>query len=132
WPRTFERYRPIIMGARLIAVSGIVQNEKDVIHIVGDHFEDLTPLLTRLSEKAGNIDPTLPVDEAKRPVQGSWRHPRRTLSPVDMARADNPDRFRHPRSGDSFVQMTKDKPASAQRAAVEPIARVMPKGRNFH
>jgi DNA polymerase III alpha subunit len=132
WPRTFERFRPIIMGSRLIAVSGVLQNEKGVIHIVADHFEDFTPLLLRLSEEAGRIDPTLPVDEAKRPVQGSWRHPRRTLSPADMARADNPDRFRHPRSGDTFVRLTKDKSALQQVAAVEHAAQVMPKGRNFH
>jgi len=132
WPRTFERFRPIIMGSRLIAVSGPLQNEQGVIHIVGDRFEDLTPLLARLSEHAHRIDPTLPVDEAKRPAQGSWRHPHRTLSPADMARADTPDRFRHPRSGDSFVRMAKDKPVVAQRAAVEHAARVLPKGRNFH
>jgi error-prone DNA polymerase len=132
WPRTFERFRPIIMGSRLIAVSGVLQNEKGVIHIVGDRFEDFTPLLLRLSEEAGRIDPTLPVDEAKRPVQGSWRHPRRTLSPADMARAGNPDRFRHPRSGDTFVRLAKDKSALEQVAAVEHAAKVMPKGRNFH
>ena len=34
WPRTFERFRPIIMGARLISVTGELQNEKGVIHIV--------------------------------------------------------------------------------------------------
>jgi error-prone DNA polymerase len=132
WPRTFEHFRSVIMGSRLIGVSGIIQNEKNVIHIVGDHFEDLTPLLTRLSEGATRIDATLPVDEAKRPVQGSWRHPRKTLSPADMTRADTPDRFRHPRSGDSFVQMMRNKPAAAQRAAVEHAAKVLPKGRNFH
>jgi error-prone DNA polymerase len=126
WPRTFERFRPIIMGARLISVTGVAQNEKGVIHIVGDCFENLTPLLLRLSEQGARIDPSLPVDELKRPVQGSWRHPRKTLSPADMMRADNPDRFRHPRSGDSFVRLAKNKPA------VEHAARVMPKGRNFH
>jgi error-prone DNA polymerase len=132
WPRTFERFRPIILGARLIAVSGLLQNEKGVIHIVGDRFEDLTPLLRRLSEAGPRINPAAPTDEAKRPVQGSWRHPRKTLSPADMARADNPDRFRHPRSGDTFVRMVKDKPALEQQAAAEHAARVMPKGRNFH
>ena len=132
WPRTFERFRPIIMGSRLIGVSGQLQNEKGVIHIVGDSFEDLSPFLLRLSEEAKLIDPTLPVDEVKRPVQGSWRHPRQTLSPADMARADNPDRFRHPRSGDSFVRLAKDKPALDQMSAVEHAAKVMPKGRNFH
>ena len=132
WPRTFERFRPVIMGSRLISVSGVVQNEKNVIHIVGDRFEDLTPLLLRLSEEARRIDPTLPVDEIKRPVQGSWRHPRTTLAPADRMQTDNPDRFRHPRSGDSFVRLSKNKPELEQLAAVEHATKVMPKGRNFH
>jgi error-prone DNA polymerase len=132
WPRTFERFRPIIMGARLIGVSGFLQNEKGVVHIVGDRFEDFTPLLRRLSQDGPRIDPAMPTDEAKRPVQGSWRHPRKTLSPADMARADNPDRFRHPRSGDSFVRMAKHKPSQERMAAAEHVAKVMPKGRNFH
>ena len=34
WPRMFERFRPIVMGARLISVTGELQNEKGVIHIV--------------------------------------------------------------------------------------------------
>ena len=95
-------------------------------------FEDLTPLLHRLSADGPHIDPSAPTDEAKRPVQGSWRHPRKTLSPVDMIAADNPDRFRHPRSGDTFVRMVKNKPAMEQLADAEHAARVMPKGRNFH
>ena len=132
WPRTFEKFRPIIMGSRLISVAGVIQNEKGVIHIVGEHFEDLTPLLMRLSETATRIDTTLPVDEAKRPVQGSWRHPRKTLLPIDEARAERPDRFRHPRSGDSFVRMAKNKPAVEKLASVEHAAKVLPKGRNFH
>ena len=43
WPRVFERWRPIIMGARLISVTGELQNEKSVIHIVARSFEDLEP-----------------------------------------------------------------------------------------
>ena len=56
WPRKFEQYRPIVMGARLISVTGVLQNEKGVIHIVADRFEDLTPLLGRLSEYGNRID----------------------------------------------------------------------------
>jgi error-prone DNA polymerase len=133
WPRTFERYRPIILGARLIAVSGVLQNEKSVIHIVGDRFEDLTLLLRRLSDDGPCIEATAPTDEVRRPAPGSWRPVgAETLSPADMVRADNPDRFRHPRSGDTFVRMSKHKPAAEQLAAAEHAARVMPKGRNFH
>jgi len=111
WLRTFEKYRPIVMGARLVAVSGVLQNEKSVIHIVADHFEDLTPLLNRLNDETAAIQ---------------------ARSRADMRTLDNPDRFRHPRSGDSFVRLTKNKLLLDQMAAVEPAARVMPKGRNFH
>jgi error-prone DNA polymerase len=111
WLRTFEKYRPIVMGARLISVSGVLQNEKGVIHIVADGFEDLTPLLRRLNEDVAGVQ---------------------TRSRADMVRSDNPDRFRHPRTGDSFVRVAKHRPAIEQMAAVEHAAKVMPKGRNFH
>jgi error-prone DNA polymerase len=57
WPRTFEAYRPIIMGSRLISVTGFLQNEKNVIHIVAEHFEDLSPLLRTLSEEQPKLPP---------------------------------------------------------------------------
>jgi error-prone DNA polymerase len=56
WPRTFEKYRPVVMGARLVSVTGILQNEKGVIHIVADYFDDLTPMLRRLSEDATGVE----------------------------------------------------------------------------
>jgi error-prone DNA polymerase len=132
WSRVFEHWRPIVLGARLISVTGELQNEKGVIHVVARAFEDLTPLLRRLSEAGPLIDPSAPTDETKRPVQGSWRHPRKTLLPIDAGLAENHNRARHPRSGDSFVQMTKEKPAVVQRAEVQHVAKVLPKGRNFH
>jgi hypothetical protein len=49
--------------------------------------------------------------------------------PVDMARAE--ERFRHPRTGDSFVRMAKEKPVVVQQAVTH-VAKVLPKGRNFH
>jgi error-prone DNA polymerase len=109
WPRKFEEYRPIVMGSRLISVSGTLQNEKGVIHIVADHFEDLTGMLFSLSEDTYRIDPALPVDEIKRPIPQ-----------------------RHPRSGDALVTMVKDKRAFEKLAAARSTAEVMPKGRNFH
>ena len=49
WLRTFEMYRPVVLGARLISVTGMLQNEYGVIHVVVDHVEDLSALLHRLS-----------------------------------------------------------------------------------
>ena len=60
WPRTFEQYRPVIMGARLIGVTGMLQNEKGVIHIVAEHFEDLSPLLRTLSDDQPKLPKIMP------------------------------------------------------------------------
>jgi error-prone DNA polymerase len=49
WIPVFERYRPIVLGARVVAVTGTLQNESGVIHIIADHMEDLTALLSRLA-----------------------------------------------------------------------------------
>jgi len=52
WRKVFERFRPIVMGARLVEVSGRVQREGRVIHVVADRFADLSPLLRRLGDPA--------------------------------------------------------------------------------
>ena len=106
----FETYRPIVIGARLVSVTGPLQNEKGVIHVVLEHIDDLTPLLRRLSEDRECIDPAMPPDEGRRPVA---------------------ERHRHPRAGDSLVTMLKEKEDLLDGLAAQ-TANVMPKGRNFH
>ncbi|ESX70652.1 MULTISPECIES: error-prone DNA polymerase [unclassified Mesorhizobium] len=64
WERTFDRFRPIVMGARLIRVTGKLQSESDVIHIVAEKVEDLTPWLSVLLEEAGP-EPSSRTDEAR-------------------------------------------------------------------
>jgi error-prone DNA polymerase len=111
WPRKFEQYRPVVMGSRVISVTGVLQNEKDVIHIVADRFEDLTHLLGRLSEHGTRIDTAMPPDVIKRPVYS---------------------RQRHPRSGDALVTMLKEGRPVPENLTAQNTAQVMPKGRNFH
>jgi error-prone DNA polymerase len=67
WPKTFERFRPVIMGARYIAVSGELQKEADVIHVVAARLDDLTSLLARLTEDAPPIEALARADAVKRP-----------------------------------------------------------------
>jgi error-prone DNA polymerase len=78
WPAVFEQQRKIVMGARLMAVHGIVQKDpdSDVIHVVASTLEDHTHLLSRLSD-----DSLLPSSLEKADHAGSWgappnRHPR--------------------------------------------------------
>ena len=69
WPKVFERVRPIVLGARYVAVTGRVQEECGVIHVVAERLEDLTPWLARLAEHGGSIDALARCDEVRRPVE---------------------------------------------------------------
>jgi error-prone DNA polymerase len=69
WPDVFTARRKVVMGARLMAVHGIIQKDEDVIHLVARKLDDDTMMLRRLSDDP--IDPPLaPGDGA-----GSWRAP---------------------------------------------------------
>jgi error-prone DNA polymerase len=54
WPKVFERFRPQVMGAKLVMVRGKVQRAPDsegrVTHIVAEAIEDLSEDLRLLSE----------------------------------------------------------------------------------
>jgi error-prone DNA polymerase len=72
WPPVFERSRRIVLGARLMKVTGRLQREGLVIHIVAETLEDLTPLLLTLSEANHAMDESTEAamaraDEVKRP-----------------------------------------------------------------
>ena len=71
WPDVFEKQRKIVMGARLMAVRGIVQRDEDsnVIHVVARHLEDHTHMLRHLSDEA------MPSTLSQGDAAGSWRAP---------------------------------------------------------
>lgn len=50
WQRIFEAHRRVILSSAMIVVHGQLQKEGQVIHIVGERIEDLTPLLARVGE----------------------------------------------------------------------------------
>jgi error-prone DNA polymerase len=119
WKKTFERFRPIVLGARLVKVTGKVQKvagkePKDaaVIHVVAHHIEDMSWRLAELSEAYAEVDFRSPTDEVKRPVEKDHR----VLSKLRAAQRQTVAR-RHPRDQTDMV------------AAIE---KVMPGGRNFH
>jgi error-prone DNA polymerase len=71
WPDVFEKQRKIVMGARLMAVHGIVQRDpdSDVIHVVARRLEDHSHMLRHLS------DETMPSTLSQSDAAGSWRAP---------------------------------------------------------
>jgi len=69
WPKVFERLRPIVLGARYVVVTGCVQEEAGVIHVVAEQLEDLTHCLARLAERGAEIDGLARCDEVRRPIE---------------------------------------------------------------
>ncbi len=69
WPKVFEAYRPVVMGARMVLIRGRVETPEDaphggVVHLIADHIEDRTADLDLLSEQR-LPRPYLPGDGAR-------------------------------------------------------------------
>src|SRR5262249_37095818 len=112
WPQVFETFRPIVLGARLVSVTGKLQNEFGVIHVIAERLDDLTPLLKRLAEATGCVTALAHGDAAGTPI------PERPLLPPAAALAAL--RTQAPAYDDDEIE-----PAENVRAG-------MPKGRTFH
>jgi len=50
WPDLKEKYRRVVMGARLMEVRGRVEYDDEVIHVIAAHMTDATHELHRLSD----------------------------------------------------------------------------------
>ena len=74
WPKTLERFRKVVMGARLVLIKGRIQRHEDIIHVVSGVLEDRSDWLLELSEWAGGMKvPVANADEVARPDPGSAR-----------------------------------------------------------
>ncbi len=117
WPKMFEEYRPQVLGARFAAVRGKMQSESGVIHVIADHIEDLTPMLSDLHADTSVLEPMSRADEVKRPAPDSGTSPG----------AKRAQLHKHPRN----VRPLQPVVEYDARAATK-VHAVMPKGRNFH
>jgi len=107
WPKTLERFRKEVMGARLIVIRGRIQRHEDIIHVVSAKLEDRSDWLQLLSEEASNMKaPLANADEVLRPDPGSARP---VQLPDPNCNKMHPRWATHPRN-----------------------ARIIPKSRDFH
>ena len=107
WPKIFEALRPIIIGARFIAVTGRLQRESDVVHVVAEKAQDLTRLLSLLSGDGGKVSALARADHVRRPLL--LPRPRRPAASPEAGLFDT----------------------SAPAASTADLRQVLPKGRNF-
>jgi error-prone DNA polymerase len=113
WPKIFERLRAIVLGARFVAVTGKLQSEQGVIHVVAERMADLTPMLGLLSETGQTIDALAHADEVRRPQ-------------MTMAQKRQGNRFAQPPRLDD----PRAKPPSLPLETTDAVE-AMPAGRNF-
>ena len=74
WPKIFEAFRPIVLGARLASVTGKLQNEFGVIHVIAERLDDLTGLLRQLAEDTGCVEALAKADQVKHNIP-DWQPP---------------------------------------------------------
>jgi DNA-directed DNA polymerase III PolC len=115
WPKVFEKYRTIVLGSRCVGVTGKLQSQEGVIHLVAEHLEDLMPMMAGISEAGAEIGGLANADEVKRPVEDM----RQKIKPASR-----------------LARLIRDAPEvrtdfeTLQNAKV--AGKAMPQGRNFH
>ncbi|MGY9049803.1 DNA polymerase [Puniceibacterium antarcticum] len=80
WKNIYETYRKAVIAGRLVRVSGRIERDGPVTHLIAERVEDVSHLLATLG-RSGIIDSNdRRADETRRPVAGSARsnarHPR--------------------------------------------------------
>ena len=48
WAKVYERFRRAVIGGRLLRVTGRIQRESEVVHVVAEHVEDISAMLDEL------------------------------------------------------------------------------------
>lgn len=112
WKKVMEKYRRVVMGARLVKVWGRLQRESGVIHVVAEHLEDMTQALGLLKRELHSFASMSRADEVLHPVNEDGRE-KGALRRLRLA-------------GNDARRLTDT------QAELRDDAQVMPKGRNFH
>ncbi len=63
WAKTYERFRRAVISGRLLRVTGRLQREAGVVHIVAELIEDLSPMLDQLLRSDFRHDGTRAGDQ---------------------------------------------------------------------
>ena len=117
WKKVFEKYRAVVMGARLVKIYGKLQSQSGVIHTVVEHIEDMTPLLGILQRETKRFGVSERSDEVLRATQDH-----RQQKEADSLVRDN-----------LLRKIGEKRPSERARDGdIAETASVMPRGRNFH
>ncbi|WP_422063917.1 error-prone DNA polymerase [Shimia sp.] len=93
WPKVYERFKRVVMGGRLLRVTGHLQREGIVVHLIAQDIQDLSYELAEL----GHPQPEALTTEGSRTddTPKSARYPARAMHPRDQAKRLFPSRDFH-------------------------------------
>ncbi len=103
WRKVYAQFRRAVMGGRLLRVTGYLQREGIVVHLIAQNIEDMSPRLSELGHPMdGAIGITQPqADDAPRPARQAARaqparaQPARAMHPREQAKRLFPSRDFH-------------------------------------
>ncbi|WP_310618460.1 error-prone DNA polymerase [Flexibacterium corallicola] len=113
WPKCFEKCRAVVLGARFVKVSGLLQKAEGVIHVVANDIKDVSNLLTPHAGSSLDNAALANADEVRSPV-------------IELTEKIRPGR--------GLTELAHEVPAIANdyAALAQKTYSVLPKGRNFH
>ncbi len=118
WPKTLERFRKVVMQARLIVITGRIQRHENIVHVVSAKLEDRSEWLALLSQDAQELRLALAsADEVLNPSPDPAEATQRNHHPRWTRNTPRP-RPVHPR-GERIITKTR-------------VPDVIPKSRDFH
>ncbi|MEQ9261020.1 MAG: OB-fold nucleic acid binding domain-containing protein [Roseovarius sp.] len=57
WRALYERFRRAVIAGRLLRITGRVQREAGVVHVLAEEIEDISPLLDALADPDARLPP---------------------------------------------------------------------------
>lgn len=57
WRALYERFRRAVIAGRLLRITGRVQREAGVVHVLAEEIEDISPMLDALADPDARLPP---------------------------------------------------------------------------
>jgi error-prone DNA polymerase len=92
WRKVFEHYRRSVMGGRLLRITGTLQREGIVTHLIARHIEDVS---SRLGDLGHPLDSAIGLTSAKTDSAPRSLPTPRAMHPRDQAKKLFPSRDFH-------------------------------------
>jgi error-prone DNA polymerase len=86
WPAKFEEFRRQVLTARMMRITGKLQREGQVIHVIADKIEDLSDMLDLLDDADALNPAPAHADEIGNPAAGRLPPPKLRRHPREQAK----------------------------------------------